>query len=214
MSILRESHIDTGAVVFDLGAFSGTQTVFFSRAVGPTGRVFAFEPDPRNRAALETNLAHHGVTNVTVVPAGAWSFNGQLKFHSDGSMHASFVAWDFTDATQVNVPVCRLMDYAVEQKLTRVDYVKMDIEGAELQVVEDLGEFLKVYSPRLIIEPHVINNRDLLPPLKGQLQAFGYVCEMIDQPGSGTQLLLAYPPSKVDRDAVSVVSQSRLGGDA
>jgi FkbM family methyltransferase len=178
---LKHAGLGPGDVVLDMGAYNGTQSVMFGLAVGPTGRVFAFEPDPTSFDALSRNLERHHSSNVTPVQAGVWSETGVLTFYSDASESSSFVFKNEHGHKEIKVPVVEPGDFLAKQGLDRLDVVKMDIEGAELTVLKSMVPLLQKHKPNLIIEPHFIDRKPLLPDLVSLLEGLGYQCEVVSQ---------------------------------
>src|SRR5690242_7217517 len=76
--------LQPGDVVVDDVANIGYYTLLFSRAVGETGKVYAFEPDPDNYAFLERNVAANGCPNVTLVPEAVSDRTGELRLYLAG----------------------------------------------------------------------------------------------------------------------------------
>ena len=108
-----------GMTVFDVGANVGYFTLLLSRAVGSTGKVIAFEPDPGNLANLRRNLRANAIDNVSVMAAAATDKDGEARFESAASMgHVSATG-------ALSVRTCRLDHFPTP------DVVKMDIEGGE-----------------------------------------------------------------------------------
>jgi FkbM family methyltransferase len=125
---LVESVVKPGDVVVDLGACIGYYTLLFSKLVGPSGRVYALEPAPESCAILRRNVAANGLTNITIVNAAA----GEAS--RAGQLHLSENRMDYhtesrEGGTSVPIDVIALDDYLPEN-LT-IDFVKMDIQGAE-----------------------------------------------------------------------------------
>lgn len=131
-----------GDLVWDAGANAGFTTYFLAQLVGPSGRVIAFEPDAENFNVLAENISRHKLENVTLVRKALDARTGSAAFLMDATMAAGFPAY---------------MHYAVEGPLTEVEtlsladaieaygmpaFVKMDIEGAELAVIEGAVEVL------------------------------------------------------------------------
>lgn len=148
-----------GATVIDVGASIGYNTVHAARRVGARGRVIAIEPTPDNLAVLRVNVAAADVANVTVQPVAAGSAAGTRELFVRGAVSAvnsfypescySFV----TDVLQVPVlPVDELVD-------GRADVVKIDVEGAELDVLEGMPRLLGAPASTLIVEWHPLLQR-------------------------------------------------------
>ncbi len=137
-----------GMTVIDVGANIGLHTVELSELVGAGGRVFAFEPDPSNRGLLEENIALNGCPNVTVVGAALGDRDGELVLfqskynqgdHRTYSGEADPRFHRGGDRTEVRVPCRRLDSFAAEHDLD-IDFLKVDIQGAEARLWEGMAE--------------------------------------------------------------------------
>ncbi|MBI2802618.1 MAG: FkbM family methyltransferase [Gammaproteobacteria bacterium] len=125
--------IEPGAVVVDIGANIGEYTAFFSKIVGPTGRVFAFEPGPQNFARLNARVETSA--NVTTVQSAVGDTNGELSFYLSTDLNVDHRTYDTGDGRAVTtVPVCRLDDYFQTQQ--RIDFIKIDVQGFEHNVLQ------------------------------------------------------------------------------
>ncbi len=142
-----------GDTVWDVGAHAGATAFFFSQMVGPTGRVFAFEPDESNYAYLLKNLERHGVSNVYPVKKALARSTGQAAFHMDGTMSAGIHEYLVYSGSGrcVNVETITIADACSE--LGGVpNFIKMDIEGAEVAAIEGSAAFLSQHSIHFAIE--------------------------------------------------------------
>ena len=153
-----------GDVILEAGAENGCHTIAFSNQVGPTGHVHAFEPDSE---VLPKFVQLVGLrNNVTLVHSALGAENGTTKFVPDlwGMSHVESVKldiWDFARETDgsnqplpinVNeVPVTSIDNYVRDNKLTRVDMIKMDVEGSERDVLEGAKNTLLRFRPKLQI---------------------------------------------------------------
>ncbi len=132
-----------GDLVFDLGAHAGVSTYFLSRAVGPEGRVYAFEPDPVAWASLTRNIAQLGMTNVRAVQKAIAGERGRLAFQSEGSLGSALAnVCSRRGGSIVQVDAITFTD-ACEIAGESPRFVKMDIEGAELDVIAAAQDFLR-----------------------------------------------------------------------
>jgi FkbM family methyltransferase len=151
--IIRK-HVLPGMVVLDIGANVGFFTLMFSRAVGISGTVFAFEPIPLTFAALTQNLALNGIDNVEAINVAASDHDGELEFRIPigGASMASY-RWH-KDAINVNRVVVKsvLIDAFKELSGKRIDFVKIDVEGAEGDVIYGMRGILSVHRPPVFIE--------------------------------------------------------------
>lgn len=145
---------EAGDIVIDAGACWGETSLYFAHEVGPTGRVIAYEFIPSNIEVLDQNIAENpGLgERITVVPQPVWSDPGQTLYYVDwgpGS-RVSFekMRADFDDTQCLTTSI----DETVEQlKLPRLDFIKMDIEGAELNALKGAEKSLKAFHPRLAV---------------------------------------------------------------
>jgi FkbM family methyltransferase len=153
LALLRAADLREGEQVVDLGAYSGDTTYFFAKAVGPRGRVLAVEPDPESFAALERNVREQGLDNVATEPSAVWDQAGTIVFQS-GGVTTSRVATDELSTRTVSVPTRTLEALLERHGFGRVDFLKMDIEGAEFTVLPQAREILRRLRPRMILEVH------------------------------------------------------------
>jgi len=122
----------SGGTFFDVGAHAGYFSLLASTRVGPSGRVFAVEPNPGTFASLEQHLAINHVTNVKAVMCGLADKPGSLTLHAPPSrIDYNATVLPRSDWTRVDVPA-RTLDHCVrEWAIERIDLMKIDVEGAE-----------------------------------------------------------------------------------
>jgi FkbM family methyltransferase len=134
--------IKPGDVVLDIGAHIGYFTLIFARLVGERGRVFAFEPDPTNYALLEKNVKANGYTNVTLVQKAVSDKSERIKLFSDRAQDGRQSIIEFGDDCKgIEVESVRLDDFFRDYS-GPIDFVKMDIEGAEPTAIEGMTRLL------------------------------------------------------------------------
>lgn len=145
---------EPGDIVIDAGACWGETSLYFAFEAGETGRVVSYEFIPSNIAVLEKNIAANPALKdrITVVPNPVWSTSGQTLYYVDwgpGS-RVSFekLRADFDDTQCQTISI----DDTVKQlSLPRVDFIKMDIEGAELQALKGAEQTLRRFHPKVAI---------------------------------------------------------------
>jgi FkbM family methyltransferase len=149
-----ESWLRPGMVVLDLGAHNGFYTLLASRRVGSTGLVVAFEPSPRERNRLLTHLQLNRCKNVHVESLAVGDARAKADFFVvDGAgtgLNSLRCPSSNEPVQKVTVSVTTLDDYLLRTQLSKVDFVKMDVEGAELSVLKGGGTLLR-RRPRPII---------------------------------------------------------------
>jgi FkbM family methyltransferase len=174
-------------VIVDAGAACG----LFSLAICffyPTAKVWAFEPSERQRILLARNLKINRMdSRIRITSLALWNYKDCKSFRTHGSMSSlrevsglpSYLA--FTESVQT-VP---LYEWFKRSKLRRLDLIKMDIEGAEIEALEGASELLQQHHPRLLIQAY--HQRDGVRTFERcakYLTSYGYQCREL-KPESG-----------------------------
>lgn len=145
-------YIRTGMSVLDVGANIGYFTMLSAALVGPNGLVVAIEPNPENVKLIEASRCANGFDHVTIVPAAAGRKTGILALNVS---HLNGVTTEMrSDIGQIlgSRPVpCFALD-AVLPKDTRLDFIKIDVEGAELNAMVGLCATLDRCRPIIVSE--------------------------------------------------------------
>lgn len=127
--------------ILDCGSNIGMSVLYFKHLY-PRARVVAFEPDPTIFQYLRDNVAQNDLTDVQLVQAGLADKVGTVTFNSDGEVGSHIAAYRPEGSTvkwaRHEVPCVRLRDYLAEP----VDFIKMNIEGAEWEVLADCEPLL------------------------------------------------------------------------
>jgi len=169
-------HPQPGDVVWDVGANAGMTSYFLAQMVGPAGKVYAFEPDDTNFEFLRRNIEMHQLTNVTPVKAALSDKSGSANFCMDGTMSAGLsdtLSYALAENSKM-VETVSLRD-ACERFGSFPNYVKLDIEGAELGVIASSIQFLKEHPIHLSIESnHIVNGAFTSGPLERLFTDAGY----------------------------------------
>jgi FkbM family methyltransferase len=128
------AHLQPGDVFVDVGANVGTYSLWAGRCVGPTGRVLALEPQPAVLARLLAHAALNPSLPITIVPvaAGAKEETLRLSLNAANEGEASLA---LPGAEGVDVPVRPLLDVVRNAGLSRIDALKIDVEGFEESVL-------------------------------------------------------------------------------
>jgi FkbM family methyltransferase len=134
-----------GMTFVDVGANIGYFPVIASRLVGPTGRVVAVEPEPRNLELLRANLWRHDVRNCTVLPVCAYTERGQIAVAISDEMRD---AWIAPGEQAGPLMPCARLDDLLEGR--RADVIKIDCEGADHLVVRG-AEGTIAANPEIVV---------------------------------------------------------------
>jgi FkbM family methyltransferase len=168
-----------GDLVFDIGAHAGFTAIMFARMVGPSGRVVAFEPDASSLACLEKNIGDQRISNVTIVPKAIDAKTGTAFFNADGTMGAGLVEHSIYGHTGQPTAVETLSLPDACGQFGVPQFVKMDIEGAELAVIRSAAEFLKAHRVHLAFDSYhrLKDGRYTWMLLEPMLRSLGYEVE-------------------------------------
>jgi FkbM family methyltransferase len=176
---------EPGMVVVDAGGGRGEFALYVSRLVGPDGRVFMLEPDPESRAMAEKAFGANGgkPDNLTVVPEGLWKEPGTLTFAAGLGESSVLVETGSEMAKQARAQGAELVSIQVHSlpslvealKMSRLDLVKMDIEGAEVEAIEGAGPTLARMKPKFTIAAyHQREGRQSCQLLEPLFRSYGY----------------------------------------
>jgi FkbM family methyltransferase len=130
--------------ILDCGANIGL-SILYLKELFPSARITGFEPDDSNFSLLQKNTAD--LENVTILKKAVWKENGVIQFASEGSLSSKIVSEG--ESQTISIPSVRLRDYLTED----IDFLKLDIEGAEYEVLKDCGDALSQVK-NLFIEYH------------------------------------------------------------
>jgi FkbM family methyltransferase len=204
---LSLARLSPGETVIDLGAYSGLSSIAFSRAVGPGGTVIAVEPDPLNHRAAVINFERHrraGGNEIVLLNAAASGECGTMAFSCEGTMGSARTSVIGSARGSIQHVTAMTLEQ-VAAGSPRVDFIKMDIEGAETDVIDGAQPFLREHKPRLLIEPHLIKGRMNTERVCAALHAYGYACDLVTQPGAQQPLISAHHRDRLGRSAVLAV---------
>lgn len=148
--------------VYDIGGYEGVFTIFFARAVGKNGRVITFEPHPTNYNKILENVKLNKFDNVKVRQIALGKERGEmtLAFRHSGLGTASLQEdikkqiLQERGAKAIQVKVDLLDDQIATNNIPKPDFIKIDVEGLEMDVLLGMNETLEGYKPKLFIEVH------------------------------------------------------------
>jgi FkbM family methyltransferase len=139
-------------LILDCGANVGVSILYF-KSLFPKSRIEAFEPDPKIIQNLKNNISANNISGVTVHQKAVWKNNDGISFGVEGADGGSVF---LENKNTIKVETIRLKDLLAKQ--TRVDVLKIDIEGAETEVIKDCNEELKKVK-YLFVEYHSFTSK-------------------------------------------------------
>jgi len=134
-------------IVLDIGAYKGETAIWFSKYIGAKGEVYAFEPSNKSYDCLLKNINRNKLENIIIPQKIAiYKNSGNMGFFDNGE------AGDSLGEDSKNfIPTISIDDFMNKNSLGRVDFIKMDIEGSELEALQGGINTIKKYKPTLAI---------------------------------------------------------------
>ena len=140
---VMKKEIKEGDIVLDIGANIGYYTLIFARLVGDKGKVFAFEPDPENFALLKKNVETNGYKNIILINKAVSDKEGEIKLYLNKYNKANHTIYQ-TEENRESIPIKTIsLDNFFKDYKGKIDFIKMDIEGAEYLAIKGMINLLK-----------------------------------------------------------------------
>lgn len=207
-----------GMSVVDIGANVGFLTLTAAALVGPTGSVVAVEPNPMNVKLMEASRRLNGFAHVRVLPVAAGREVGLLALRTDGSNGTAVqLTGDYASPLGATmVPVVNLEAALGDHGNDRVDFIKVDVEGAEGAALAGLERIIDRDHPAIVSE----FSPDAMPMLSGMtgreyLESFvrrGYKLSVLRKDGQVTDcgsdiegVMLAF--AEIGEDHIDILAQ-------
>ena len=177
IEIHKELTCPNGGIALDIGAHQGYYTTKLAKEAGKEGLVFAFEPEPVNFQILCENIELNNLKNVIPIKKAVSNYIGtgslftyDLETGWNSGKHflrgsTMREAWGTELNREIPAPfwntkveVTTLNSIKEEYDLKRVDIIKIDVEGAELKIIEGASNVLTQLSPKIVVEVHFLHD--------------------------------------------------------
>jgi FkbM family methyltransferase len=172
--IIFEKYLKPGQIVFDIGAHAGFLTMLASVLIGESGRVFAFEPLPRNISYLKEHLKLNNLTNVQVIEAAVSKSSGTRFFTQNITGYQGGIS----QKGNLKVKVVSLDELILNKEIPVPDYIKIDVEGHEKSVLMGAKSTLENYHPTIFLSIH---GRSVYQQCHNLLTSLNYKIEILDK---------------------------------
>jgi FkbM family methyltransferase len=150
-------------VIVDLGANIGGFSVKAAKAIGDEGKIIAIEPEPGNLSFLRRNIELNKLHNVTIVPKGVWSRKSRLRFYlyKTSAGHSVYPpnSYEWAMNNFIEIEVDTLDHILMELGVKNVDFIKMDIEGSEIEALKGMEETLGSGAKMAVAAYHFVNGK-------------------------------------------------------
>jgi FkbM family methyltransferase len=157
-----------GDCFYDVGAHIGFFSLIAARQIGSAGQVIAFEPDPGNGCVLRANAEKNNFRQVRLIEAAAWSSCGLLQFERSNAASSRMEGRVSGDSTArndgISVTGVVLDDLVFGRGIRPPSFLKIDVEGAESEVLTGSERIFQTYQPLLLCEVHDATNATLIEP--------------------------------------------------
>jgi FkbM family methyltransferase len=176
-----------GDVFYDVGANVGFFALAGARQVGPAGAVYAFEPVPENAAAIRAGAELNALAQVEVVEraAGRAAGSDRLLLVEDLSWsHLESRGWHPRTTDTLEIEIVAIDDLVVEGRVRPPQLVKIDVEGAEIDVLTGMRRTIEEHRPAIVCELH-----DTAAEFVELMDGLGYTTANLE----GTQPILVAP---------------------
>jgi len=163
-------------IVMDAGANCGHLTILFSKLVGENGVVYAFEPDKYNVESINNNMLLNEALNenIKIEELLLWNENKFIDFYEAGTV-ASSAVWLPDTEKCVKKQTVRIDDWVQKNNIQKLDFIKMDIEGAEIEALQGCVETIKNLSPNFAIASyHFVNGEQTYIKLEEFFKSINY----------------------------------------
>jgi FkbM family methyltransferase len=164
--------VKSNSVFYDVGANVGIYSLLASMLVG-SGKVFAFEPLPRNMEFLSEHLRLNAISNVELVPVAVSDKVGSAQFDVEATGYMGHLT---SNGGGLQVHVETLDSLVSSGRILPPDYIKMDIEGAEILALHGASETFKQHRPTLFLATH---GQDVRAECWRLLESWGYECKAL-----------------------------------
>ena len=146
----------TGMVFFDVGAYHAIYSLVAARRLGTTGGVFAFEPSPRELRRLRLHFRWNRIRTARIEPCAVAAARGEGNFFQvvsgDTTRNGLRPPTSSDSVAEITVKTVALDEYVCELSLKRVDVVKLDVEGGEIEALRGAAQLLTQLRPVVICE--------------------------------------------------------------
>lgn len=151
--------VSEGDLVIDAGANEGILSLIYSRKVTSTGNVFAFEPDKINIKIFNNNLSlNKNTSNIRLLEKGLWNKTDSIEFYESGTVGSS-VFYQKNKWIKKFISTISIDDFVASEKINKLDFIKMDIEGAEIMALEGARNTIITLKPNFTIASyHIVEN--------------------------------------------------------
>jgi len=159
-----------GKTIYDVGGELGIITMFFAQRVGETGKVVTFEPNPQNYSSIINHINLNGFSNVNVIKIGLGSKKELVKFvvpkqSSSRGTASSEKQKQYLGDSEIQVyeiEIDTMDNQILVNNLPKPDFVKIDVEGLEIEVLSGMLQTIQNHKPEIFVELHGVKEQEVV----------------------------------------------------
>lgn len=184
-----------GETVVDVGTYYGRYTLMASQYVGDSGLVVGVEADSNNYSITKKNLENNNVKNAVMLWSAASDHEGTIKLYKTERPGTPSIVWD--ERSNYETVPCKTLDSLLQESgVRKVDWLKIDVEGAELMVLKGsqrtMAENMEL---KLVIEIHTSSNSVI-----DFLEQLGYNVKFLENNGNIPYHILSSKSKQITED--------------
>jgi FkbM family methyltransferase len=195
--------VQPGWICFDIGAHFGHYTLLMARLAGVEGQIHAFEPVPFNLTILQENARRNNIAHIVRIhPLALANATGTARFRASNAPRESGqgflvglgpadLTWAQRRFSEFPVEQRRLDDVRRDFNIPPPQLIKIDVEGAEVDVLRGAVHTIRAVRPALIVEVHSEFNAAVCAIMLGEL---GYTLSVQQRPREPRPQIIAFPP--------------------
>ena len=162
-------NVKKGDIVFEVGAYIGYHAMRLSEFVGDTGKVIAIEAVPANFDIMKKNIELNNIKNITLLDMAIWNSKGVISMNTDEHQKNSAVGGVVSSKNKIKLPCNTIDNICKDLNISKVDFVRIQINGAELQALQGMEKTIK-QKPKLLVAVPYMNKDKVI----GLLESKGY----------------------------------------
>lgn len=139
-----------GDVVVEAGAFIGFYVMRAAELVGETGKVIAIEAVPENFEIMKRNVEANGLKNVILINKAVWNTSAKIKFYREGKQVGSITQEVVSTDKFIEVQADTIDEMLKEKSISKIDFIRIQLNGVELEALEGMNETLK-HQPKVLV---------------------------------------------------------------
>ena len=155
-------YLKPGMKILDIGANFGTYSLTAARCVGENGKVWSLEPIPSVGELLRKSVSENEYENISVHQLALSNSDGIVRFNVSSNTELSAIASESDAASTIEVETRSLDSFAEKENLSKIDFLKLDAEGVEVDIIKNGQKFLAEESPLVLLEIKKDNEHDLV----------------------------------------------------